>query len=538
MSRILIVDDMPIIRSALSQILRQQNLGFTAILEAASGEEAVEVANLHRPDVVLLDIKMPGINGLQAAELIRRQNPTVKIVMLTAYDEFSYVQKALTLGARDYLLKPVRPDLLVKVLGEIREEIERERRDLRTVEWVKDSLQKTLPILETNLVENLIRGTMTAGASVEESLSYLGKRLEWPVVLVAKVADFDQVLAEREATEMQQVYDRLVDAVRQVLPDRHRALVGYSSPGRVVAIVSTDQNLATATQVRELGERIAASISAHSPFTATVGFGRRYVSLDSIPFSYAEANLARRYQRHQGGQGVMGIEDMAQFRPASNGVTTYLVEKERDLVRSVATNQQGEALHLTNEVLDYLSQRYHGEPAAMKNHCTELVTLAAWGVINAGVDEAVVLDVLHQKVRALASWLSVQEIRRWTLDSIMEVLAIVQTRVQRADAVQDAIDYIHANYHRPEMSLHSLAAAVNLSPSHLSTQFKARTKVNYVRYLTNVRMEEAQKLLRTTDLSIPLVAEAVGYPNVANFYRHFKRHTGLTPAAYRQSRPS
>ena len=535
MARILIADDMPVIRSALGQMLRQANLGYSAVFEAANGEEAVEIARRYKPDNVLMDIKMPGLNGLQAAELIRQDSPTVKIVMLTAYDEFNYVQKALTLGVRDYLLKPVRPDMLVTLLTDIQAEIERERRDLRTVEWVKDSLQKTLPILETNLVENLIRGATPDGVSIEESLAYLGKRLIWPLVLVAKVNDYDQSVGHREAAERQHIYATLVDLVRQELPDRNRALVGYSNPGRVVAIVSTDQQLATVAQVRELATRIALAISAGTPFTATVGFGKRYVSLESIPFSYAEANLARRYRRHLGGDEVVGIEEVERGLPAADGRSVYLVEKERALVKAVSTNQQQEALRLANEIVDYLSQRYQGEPAALKNHCTELVTLAAWGVINADVQETKVLDVLHEKVRLLSSWKTALEVRAWTLDSIMEIMTFVQSRVQRHDMVQQAINYIHENYQRPEISLQEVAEAVNLSQSHLSSQFKARTGVNYVRYLTNVRLEQAEKLLRTTDLSVVQIAEAVGYPNVANFYRHFRRHTGLTPAAYRQA---
>lgn len=535
MSKILIVDDMPVIRSSLGQILRQQNLGFSAIWEAANGDEAVEIARAYKPDIILMDIKMPGLTGLQATEMIRRQNPNIKIVILTAYDEFAYVQKALKLGARDYLLKPVRPNKLVELLSGIQQEIEQERRDLRTVELVKDSLQKTLPVLETNLVENLIRGMMPDDASLEESLSYLGKRLIWPVVVVTKVDNFDQVVHKRAAAEVQQICTTLVNLVRQELPDPNRALVGYSSPGRVVAIVSTDQHLATAVQIRELGERICAAITSQTPFSVTVGFGKKYLDIESIPFSYAEANLARRYQRHLSGQAVVGIEEVDDGGHTQSGPTLFLVQKERALVKAVATNQQQEAFALVNEILDYLSQRYQNNPGAIKNHCTELVTLAAWGVINDGLNETEILAVLHQQVRGLSSWKTGPEIRAWTLNSMMEIMAIVQTRALRQDVVQDAMTYIHQNYHRSDISLQEVAEAVSLSQSYLSSQFKARTRVNYMGYLTKVRLEEAQKLLRTTDWSINQIAEAVGYPNVTNFYRHFKKHTAMTPAMYRQA---
>jgi two-component system, response regulator YesN len=534
MSKILLVDDMPVIRSVIGQILKQQNLGFSAIWEAANGIEAVEMARTYKPDIILMDIKMPGLTGLQATERIRQQNPTIKIVMLTAYDEFTYVQKALKLGARDYLLKPVRPDKLVELLVEIQQEIKQERRDMRTVELVKDSLQKTLPVLETNLVENLIRGTLPDDASIEESLSYLGKRLIWPVVMVTKIDNFDQIMRNRAGAEVQQIYAMLVHLVRQELPDPNRALVGYSSPGRVVAIVSTDQHLATTMQMRELGNRIFQTIVSQTPFTVTIGFGKRYRNIESIPFSYAEANLARRYYRHLAKQTVIGIEEVEDVLPPGSDSIMYRVQRERELVKAVTTNQQKIAQNLVNEIIDYLAQRYQGTPEAMKNHCTELVTLIAWGAINTGVSEAQILEALHQQVRALSSWKTGAEIRAWTLNSMTEIMTLVQARLQRRDAVQDAITYIHGHYQRSDISLQEVADAVNLSQSYLSSQFKARTGVNYMRYLTRVRLEEAQKLLRTTDLSIAQVAEAVGYPNVTNFYRHFQRQTNMTPAMYRQ----
>ncbi|MBK6325754.1 MAG: response regulator [Chloroflexi bacterium] len=535
MSGILIVDDMPVIRSALVSILSEQNRDHGAIWEAANGEEAVQLARIHKPDIILMDIKMPGVTGLQATAVIRREQPDAKIIILTAYNEFAYVQKALKLGARDYLLKPVRPNKLLELLAEIYQEIEQERRDLRTVEIVKDSLQKTLPVIETNLVENLIRGTQPEGSSAEESLAYLGKRLIWPVVLVTKIDGFDALSQVQPSAAMQQLVSSLTKIIRQELPDPHRALVGYSNPGRVVVIVSTEMHLATASQLRVWGEKIRTAVANTLPFTVTIGMGKRYMALESIPLSYAEANLARRYHSHFQGNVVVGIDDLEDLLPSTNDRGLYLVQKERELTQLVQTNQQQEAQKLVNHIVDYLSQQYSSSPDAIKNHCAELMTLVAWGVVGAGVNDPKVLNLLQQQARALASWRTIPEIRAWTLNSLAEMMTFVQAMSQRQNTVQDALAYIHENYHRPDISLQEVAEAVNLSSSHFSSQFKTAVGVSYVKYLTSMRLKEAQKLLRTTDYNITTVAEMVGYPNATNFYRHFQRHIGMTPAAYREA---
>jgi two-component system response regulator YesN len=535
MPGILIVDDMPVIRSALARILSQEDAPFSPVFEATNGEEAVAMARAHRPDAILMDIKMPAMTGLQATAVIRQEQPDVRIVMLTAYNEFSYVQKALQLGARDYILKPVRPDKLLGLLHEIQQEIQDERRDLRTMEIVKDSLQKTLPVIETSLIENLTRGSNPEGSTIEESLSYLGKRLAWPVVLVAKVDGYDELVKNRSAEELQKAHSDLTKLVREMLPEPQRALVGPSKLGRVVMIVSTDHALMMSEQVRAWGEELRERIAAAFPFTVTIGFGKRHMELESIPLAYAEANLARRYHGRSPGNQVVGIDDIVDEVPAGGDAAHYLVQRQRQLLKAVQLNQPLESQQLINEIVDYLSERYYTRPDAMKNHCAELVTLVAWGVIGSGADEHTILDVLHQQARALSSWNTAPEIRAWTLNSLLEMMTLTQGVGERQDAVQAAMGYIQENYQRSDLSLKEVARAVSLSQSHFSTQFKARTGTTYVKYLTAVRLDEVKKLLLNSDHSVARVSEMVGYPNVTNLYRHFRRHTGMTPAAYRET---
>jgi len=536
MTSILIADDMPVIRSALTRIISEQKGLFSPVLEAANGEEAVALARTHRPDIILMDIKMPGLTGLQATSIIQQEQPDVKIVMLTAYNEFSYVQKALKLGARDYILKPVRPKKLMQLLAEIRQELHDEQREMRTVEIVKDSLQKTMPVIEANLVENLIRGTNPEGSTVDESLSYLGRRLVWPVVLVTKIDNFDQFAQENPQAASQQVYTNLAQLIRTQLPDSHRALVGYSNPGRVVTIVSTEQSMANPAQIRAFCEQLRQTIAEQMPFTVTIGMGKRYMGYESIPLSYAEANLARRYHSRLQVNRVVDLSDIQDEQPQEDDSSRYLVQKERELVQIVESNHKKEAQHLINEIVDYLSQRYYTRSDAMRNHCAELVTLVAWGVIGSGTDEHKVLSVLHHQVRALPSWKTGPDIRAWTLNSLAEMMTLVQDDSQQQDSVEVAIQYIQDNYHRSDISLQEVSDEVNLSQSHLSSQFKARTGTSYVKYLTALRMDKAKKLLKTSDQSVSTVAEMVGYPNTTNFYRHFQKQTEMTPAAYRQKK--
>lgn len=534
MPGILVVDDLPVIRAGILHILEQHQVPLQPFLEAADGKDAVQMARQHKPDIILMDIKMPNLDGLQAATLIRAEHSDVKIVMLTAYNEFSYIQKALKLGTRDYLLKPVRPTRLIELLEEIQKEINEERRNLRTIEMVKDSLQKTLPVIEANLVENLIRGTNPDGASTEESLAFLGKRLTRPAVIVAKIDGYENFAQGKSTQQLQKIYLSMVEIIRRLLPKPQQALVGYSTPGRVIAIVSCEQHLATVEQLCALADQIRQALKMEMPLTVTIGIGNMYSDWEAITLSYAEANLARRYQSHQKGDTIVHINDVSAVSIDRNDETSYRIQHEQDLIDSIQNNDQQRAIKLANEIVDYLTRRFRENPEGFKYSCAELVTLIGWAVINSGTDQRTVLKISHNQVLNLDAQKGMQEVRTWTMNSLAEYMAVLQVQVQKKDAVSQAVEYLHANYQRADISLQDVADAVCLSQSYLGAQFKESLGVSYVKYLTLLRIEEAKRLLRTTDLSISAISQKVGYPNVTNFYRHFQRLEGKTPTAYRQ----
>jgi two-component system response regulator YesN len=534
MPGILIVDDFPVIRSGILNILTQNQISIEPYLEAADGYAAVQMARQYKPDIILMDIKMPNLDGLQATTLIRSEQQDVKVVMLTAYNEFSYIQKALKLGARDYLLKPVRPGRLIELLEEIQSEIYEERRNQRTIEMVKDSLQKTLPVIEANLVENLIRGTNPDGATTEESLAFLGKRLSHPAVIVAKIDGYEAFAEGKSGQELQTIYLMMLEIIRRKLPRPQQALVGYSKPGRAIAILTCEPPLATVDQLCALADQIRQAIKEEMPTTVTIGIGNIYTDWEAIPLSYAEANLARRYQSHTGTDTIVHIRDVSVLSLDRNEETNYRIQHEQDLISSIQNNDQQRAMKLANEVVDYLTDRFKTNQEGFKYSCAELVTLVAWAVIASGIDQRNVLKISHNQVMNLDAQKTMQEVRTWTVNSLAEFMAVLQVQTIKKDAISQAVEYLEANYQRADISLQEVADAVCLSPSYLGSMFRDSLGVSYVKYLTSLRIDEAKRLLRMTDLSIVYIAQKVGYPNVTNFYRHFQRMEGKTPTTYRQ----
>ncbi len=537
MAGILVVDDLPVIRSGIIHILEQNLPQRGPFFQAADGQSAVMQARAHKPDIVFMDIKMPNQSGLQAMAQIKAELPDTRIVILTAYNEFAYIQRAIQQGARDYLLKPVRPQHLVDVVEKIYAEIIAERRQMKTMDMVKDSLQKTLPVVEANLIENLIRGTLPETETVEETLALLGKWLNRPAVILAKVDQLENLLSVYSSSELQKIYHRMVEIVRETMPEPQRCLVGYSYPARIVAVVSCDQALQSVDRLYALSQQIRAKIEEQMPFTVTIGLGNACADWRSIPLSYAEASLARRTQSRIAGNQSLHIGDVARLPGNNKEGSFYRVQREQELIEAIKLHQMQLALDLTTQIVEYFIERFKDQDDfvnAVKNNCSELVSLISWAVVGMGCEERAVLEIFQHQIISLKGLTELADIRAWTINSLMELfqLSSQQTQVQRV--IDRALDYIREHFDRSDLSLNSVAEAVNLSPSYLGAQFKRQTGTTYINFLTTLRIEEAKRLLRSTDLSIQSIADKVGYPNVTNFYRHFQRLVGMTPAAYRK----
>jgi two-component system response regulator YesN len=268
--------------------------------------------------------------------------------------------------------------------------------------------------------------------------------------------------------------------------------------------------------------------------TVTIGVGRRYKDLESIPLSYAEASLARRHKLGQKGNTVIHIDDVHHMTDSDHRLP-YSVQLEQDLLKNVRLNERQLSIKLMSDIIDYLLYESKKSPEAIRYRLAEIVSLVSRAVIEGGGPANKVLDISHKQLMSLPQRQGVAELRAWALNSLAELMAAIQVGEQIVDPIQQAVEYIYENRYQPGISLKNVADVVNLSPSHLAHCLKTRLGMSYMKYLTSLRIEQAKKLLRTTDLTVSTVAEKVGYQNTTNFYRLFQRETGMTPALYRQS---
>lgn len=531
MLSLLVADDEDIVRSAIKSIIGRGALAIHLIGEAATGEEAISLAHQMRPKIVLMDVKMPGLNGLEAARAIRAESPSTKIIMLTAYDEFSFAQEALRLGASDYLLKPIRPSALLEVLSRIQKEIEQEEKHLIETEQASTRLRDSLPLIEARLVYDLVQGAVSSSKASDLIANHLGKSIAWPVVMLVDIDRFQATVQGMEAEKLDLFCNLLTDIVRRAIPVPERCLVGQIRPGIIAVILSAEDEFADSGKLRALGHTIRSAIESGAPVTATIGIGRRCEHLDMIPLSYSQASEAIWHKLHFGRNSVITSDDLQRL---DREPRPYPLGLEHELIANIRLGQRQASTDLLGQIVDFMLEKLAAPPETIYTRFMELMVLISRAVMDTGAPIAEILELSHQQLKALRRLKTGSEMRAW----IIESMTLMMSRIPSADRgdmlVEQAIALMREKLDQPGLQLKDIAAAIHVSPSHLAHLLKERTGVSYVRYMMMLRMEKAKKLLATTDMTMAAVASAVGYEDASYFHRIFRRETAMTPSAYRR----
>ncbi|AFC29402.1 YesN9 [Paenibacillus mucilaginosus 3016] len=534
MPTILIVDDESIFRRGLEHMLAELSPDWTVSGTARDGVEALERMEACLPDVVITDIRMPRMDGIQLQSIIKEQYPRVRCIVMSGYSDFAYARESLKMGAKDYLMKPPEWEELFGTLSKLKEEwLEESVRRQESAEGDREEKQVRLQ-LRQHILSSLVAGTVQ-----EEELELLdrvGLSFPYPSWTCCVVhLDRDSVTAGRYSLADPSLFALFISQfVQELIPPRMRGEVFIAGDSKVVALLNHEAGEPEHEEVVRLAKRVCHQIRTLSSLTVTIGVGGAAGDLESAARSFAEAEMALLYRLVQGGDRVLAYE-----------ATAGHAGRKAEL--------PGSDWRLLEEAL--LEGRTADAGAAARQWAGELVSRSA---DPGAIQQQVCKTVLHFYEAAVRrdcvqAWLGAKEVKQVLAElcsissrtelteafgGILGRLAAVLSS-RRADAAVHPVDgvlaYIREHYAEP-ITLSGAAEKVYLNPSYLSTLFKSRLGVSFIEYLTNLRVEEAKKRLLYSREKIASIAEASGFSNIRHFNRVFKSATGLTPLEFRKER--
>lgn len=517
MRRIMIVDDEQLIREGLAELIDWKRHGYEVAAQAGDGREALEYLMSHQMDVVLTDIKMPFLDGIEFARQLRRERPDIHIVFISGYDDFDLVRKALQLGACDYLLKPLEPELLLEVLGRIDRDMERHEVTQAELDRIRMDARQASRQRAQKILRQLALGRRNI-TDAERS------QLDWEAgqecgLLLAEVDRYYARYASLHADKLGLIQDRLLECLRTDEPDAMVFELGDGRYGLCLYGGAEDiDRLTTETASRLCGKR-------YGEDTLSVYVGGHTDDPCRIAQLYRRA-LVRREERFvlpgQGSQALPTDEpDLAQvcdeiIRAVRLGDTALLHSGLLELEKQLATHGKNSFLY---------GQVMFGNLFAQASRC----------VADEGVFISEIFTDPMDEYRAIYN----SQNLRQAMDCLRRLLSLMAdflcanrsggARMQ----IRKAKRYIDNHLGECELSLQRVAEEFSMSPGYFSTEFHKQLGYTFTEYLTMARIQRASELLSHSSLHVYEVAQAVGYENTTYFSTIFKRRYGVSPKQYR-----
>lgn len=525
MYKILIADDEGIMLESLKNII-ESNFGEDCQLAfAKTGRGVIEQEESFRPDIILLDIQMPGLSGIQAMREIRKSNHNVLFTVISAYDKFHHAKEAIELGAVKFLTKPVNKrviiDVLLKMMKQVDEMRHKRSEDLR----IKEKMEIIIPMIESGFIYNIL--LQDDLKSVHDSYyELLGIEANYGFMIVIEFGDEIKDGAMTNVIGASVRVNAIYPEIRETVQDFFSATIGPIMGNHIVVFVPWENDKLTYEQRVEHLNKTRNFVcklkqKTTNNFRAAIGSVQ---DIRSLKTSYLEALKALR----ESDAHAMHVEDGILENKENEKSFDKLESKYFQCVR------KGDALsagNIAGEVLEVLQEK---EIASVQLKAFEMIIRIQHEIymLGRGDRDFEQSKSFLQEVQELKSR---KEVLQWFLEKTRVACHHMNDRKEKkADGIiAKAMHYIGENFVK-DLSLEEVSRFVDISPYYFSKLFKEEAGENFIEYLTRARMENARKLLGETEKSIKEVCVLSGYSDPNYFSRIFKKAEGVTPSEYRE----
>lgn len=525
---VLILDDEPIILEGLCSFPWDM-YGCHVTGSATEGSEGLELVDRFHPDIILSDIKMPGMDGLEFSKRVKKEWPDTEIILLTGYDNFSFAQQALHIGVCEYLLKPVNFREMHAVIEKVSDRIRKRREHKKDYTELRKKYQQSLPLLKNKMVQDLIHGRLKDRVDMK-------KRME---LLDIKIMQYVLVYGRPENSESQDLEPGLFDFVICNICEeflKQVSLQVYSETDTlgycfVVTFPRITDGRDCENHCVQACEQIQESIL--SVIHTDISFGISEVQKDpySMNMSYKQAVDACEQSIYMGdGASILEYRDVADIQlPAWNitsGEKKLLIS---EIVRGNIETVRNLINQIFEECLDLEAMRY----AAMELLISCLQYIGHESVnFHSDMEKNTIFAECMSRIYAGHSRREIMEILKKALGYLSDQNRCVQLD-RNQQTVQRILEYIEERYSE-DLSLDSLSEHFKISKTYINRLLKNHAGSSFLEILLDCRMKKAKELLMENSYKIYEVAERVGYHDLSHFIRSFKKKYGVTPNAYRR----
>ena len=533
MYKILLVDDEILVRDAIRENIDWGKLDCELIGDCENGKQAVEFVKTHEVDIVLTDILMPYMDGMELSHFLHDNYPDVLIVIFSGFGEFEYAKKAIQYNVSEYMLKPVTAMELTKVIENMKEKLDsrkKEQRKMESLTQVSQDYHKNANVIRSKALDCLVKCTREVQVSLDE-LERMGITFQAASYRVA-VFDID-TYSEMYQMDMDKQQESalmafvLFNVGDEIVVQEKAGVVYQGGNNRVCIIFAGNRTKEFSENIHRICHEIQKKVKEVIGLETSIGIGSWVRSPYELIYSYRLAAKAIDYRYLLGGNLLFDMEE----KKTDNSI--FLINDLETLTEAIKSGDR----RLMEETLGQIETEIKSALVEKSYACIYLQqVIRAIGNTCQSLSEepekiiaqreALLKAVTEQRTFSQAAAL----VEKYAQEVFDELQELNSSSGQRQGML--AMDYIQKNYMDPCLSLNSICSYLNISTSYFSTIFKEMTGETFIEVLTRVRMEKAKELLENTTMKNYEIAEKVGFSDPHYFGISFKKITGKTPTEY------
>lgn len=535
MLRVLIIDDEVLVRVGLKSMLNWEELGFELCGEATNGRDGLDLIIRLQPDIVLTDIKMPVMDGLEMMRLASEAGCRPKYIILSSYDDFLLVKQAMKQGAEEYLIKlDLEPAVLSGTLSAVAGKIRGERGRSGAEERFEKVFRENIAMLREVFFKELINRPFQVQGDPAARAADLGIELDEAALVCALVRMNDPTVLDKYGPhDLRMLEVSFLDTINEIVNDVFKGYTFAWNRGEFVAVYSANPGTPP-ERYREsavkMAERWVQVLKQYSNISVSVGLSKPHSGYTELAQAYLESCRAVQQVFYAGSRSIFFFEDLPETGDDPGRIDLAGI---RNVLPQAVELHDLDTIHTVMESIITVLEEQKLPRGQAFDLCFQIAYLIGGA---AGLDERAIQEIIGYKnslYESIFTLNTLPEIINW-FTGVEQRLCLFLTRNEdqkNQRLIAKAKKYIQ-DHCSEEIGLNEIAAELNISPGYFSTIFKQLTGIGFSDYVTEKKIEQAKKLLRESDYKIYEVSNLLGYQNPYYFSKVFKKVTGVTPSEF------
>ncbi|NBI29796.1 response regulator transcription factor [Chengkuizengella marina] len=502
MYRVFLVDDEPFIVEGMKSIIHWEDYGLQVIGVAYDGKQALQALENLECDLLITDIMMPNMNGLDLIKVIKQRNQDMKFIVATGYQEFQYVKKGISLGIENYLLKPIDEGELISTLRNAIEKLDKAKHD------DEDSY-----ILRDNSIWRWLNQDISNQEFIDRLELYGMAPFINPLVVAILQVEFDQTTQKGSFSELRRWIESCFSCICVLSPEQEFILIWSG-----IEVSHVQQHV----------KHLQAELRKHKKLVQFfIALGSEANSIEEIFSSFYRVKELRTYRFVLPENTHVITETLTQnYLQTSNLMIDYNFQ---DLVNHVLNGDLDGAMQWVDQAFQRFVEVISVDiPKLSKGFAVKLLSI----VLNA-IESQIDLNVFSEMVTRIMHTNTIEELKQVMNQFIIETFDNIERHNQQmSPIIKSVLQYVHEHLHK-ELSLKTLSQRFHVNTNYLGQLFQKEVGTVFSDHINHLRIEKAKKLLKLPQYKVGEIGKMVGYSDPTYFYKQFKKSIGLTPTEWR-----